>query len=135
MRLYIKEECSFSTYASEPQSVFEEFRDLAKADQETLWMLGVNAKNKIMCKEIIALGSLDVAIVYPRIIFKRMLMTDSSSLVLVHNHPSGVPEPSNDDMRLTSIVKDGCKLLDMKLLDHMIIGDGKYFSFRERNIL
>ena len=135
MKLFIKERCSFTSYASAPEQVFQEFKMLSQADQETLWILGMNVKNKVMCKEMIALGSLDTAIVYPRMIFKRLLQTDSSSLILVHNHPSGLPEPSADDMRLTSVVKDGCKLMDMKLLDHVIIGEGTYFSFREKNLM
>ncbi len=135
MRLFVKEKCGFRYYASAPEKVFEEFKDLANADQETLWMLGMNVKNRVKCKELISLGSLDTAIIYPRMVFKRMLMTDSTSLILVHNHPSGMPEPSNEDIRLTSVIKDGCKLLDMKLLDHVIIGEGTYFSFREKNLM
>ncbi|OGV53885.1 MAG: hypothetical protein A2X45_08840 [Lentisphaerae bacterium GWF2_50_93] len=135
MKLYVKEKCSFTSYASEPSQVYDEFKSLSQADQETLWILGMNAKNKVMLKELISLGSLDVAVVYPRVIFKRLLMTDSSSLILVHNHPTGVPDPSNDDIRLTSVVKDGAKIFDIKVLDHIIIGDSSYFSFRERNLL
>lgn len=135
MKLYIKEKCGFSIYTTSPEQVFNEFKDLANADQESLWILGLNVKNKVMCKEMISLGSLDNATVYPRMIFKRLLMTDSSSVVVVHNHPSGIPDPSNDDVRLTTIIKDGCKLMDMKLLDHVIIGEGTYFSFREKNLL
>ena len=135
MKLFIKEKCSFSIYTTSPEQVYEEFKDLADADQESLWILGLNTKNKVMCKEMIALGGLDSTIVYPRVIFKRLLMTDSSSLVVLHNHPSGIPEPSADDIRLTTIIKDGCKLMDIKLLDHVIVGEGKYFSFREKNLL
>ncbi len=135
MKLYIKEKCGFSIYTTSPEQVYEEFKDLADADQESLWILGLNVKNKVMCKEMVSLGSLDTAIVYPRMIFKRLLMTDSSSVIVVHNHPSGLPEPSTDDIRLTSVIKDGCKLMEMKLLDHVIVGEGQYFSFRERNML
>lgn len=135
MKLYIKEKCSFNYYTTSPEQVFNEFKDLANADQESLWILGLNTKNKVMCKELVALGGLDTTVVYPRIIFKRLLMTDSSSVVIVHNHPSGLPEPSNDDMRLTTTIKDGAKIFDIKLLDHLIVGEGRYFSFREKNLI
>ena len=135
MKLFIKEKCGFSVYTASPEQVFNEFRVLENADIESLWILGLNTKNRVQCKEMISLGSLDTAVVYPRVIFKRLLMTDSSSVILVHNHPSGQPEPSNDDIRLTTAVKDGCKLMDIKLLDHIIIGEGRYFSLREKNLL
>ena len=135
MKLFIKEKCSFNYYTTSPEQVFNEFKDLANTDQESLWILGLNTKNKVMCKEMVALGGLDTTVVYPRVIFKRLLMTDSSSVIMVHNHPSGIPEPSNDDVRLTTVVKDGCKLMDIKLIDHLVIGEGTYFSFREKNLL
>lgn len=135
MKLFIKEKCGFNIYTTSPSQVYEEFKDLANTDQESLWILGLNTKNKVMCKEMVALGGLDTTVVYPRVIFKRLLMTDSSSVIMVHNHPSGLPEPSNDDIRLTTTVKDGGKIMDIKLLDHLIVGDGTYFSFREKNIL
>jgi len=135
MKLSIKEKCGFTVYASSPEQVYQEFRDLSQIDQESLWVLGLSAKNRVQCKEMISLGGLDSAIVYPRVILKRLLMTDSCSVVVIHNHPSGHVEPSSDDIRLTTVIKDSCKLLDIKLLDHVIIGENQYFSFRERNIL
>lgn len=136
MKLYIKEKCGFSVYTTSPEQVYEEFKDLADADQESLWILGLNTKNRVQCKEMISLGSLDTTVIYPRVVFKRLLMADCSSVILVHNHPSGQPEPSNDDIRLTTTIKDGAKIFDIKLLDHVIVGDdGKYFSFREKNLL
>ena len=135
MKLYIKEKCGFNYYTTSPEQVFDGFKDLANADQESLWILGLNTKNRVQCKEMVSLGSLDTAVVYPRVIFKRLLMTDSSSVIMVHNHPSGIPEPSADDIRLTTTIKDGCKIMDVKLLDHLVIGEGRYFSFREINLL
>ena len=133
--MFIKEKCGFNIYTTNPEQVYEEFKELKDADQESLWILGLNTKNKVMCKEMIALGGLDTTIVYPRVVFKRLLMADCSSVILVHNHPSGIPEPSADDIRLTTTIKDGCKIMDVKLLDHLVIGEGRYFSFREKNLL
>jgi len=134
MRLHIKEKSDMGYYASDPNAVYEEFKALRDADQESLWILGLNAKNKVKIKVMVNLGGLDSCIVYPQVIMKRLLVADCSSLIMVHNHPSGHPEPSNDDIRLTSMVRDACKLLDIKLLDHVIIGNS-YFSFREKNII
>ncbi|OGV56492.1 MAG: hypothetical protein A2X45_03505 [Lentisphaerae bacterium GWF2_50_93] len=135
MKLYVKEKSDLGYYASEPSSVFQEFKCLADADQESLWILGTNTKNKVKIKEMINLGGLDSCNVYPRIIFKRLIMTDCSAVIMIHNHPSGIPDPSNDDIRLTSIVKDGAKIFDIRLLDHIIVGENSYFSFREKNLI
>ncbi|MFA6291826.1 MAG: JAB domain-containing protein [Victivallales bacterium] len=135
MKFHIKERPAMNYYAGSPALVFDEFKELSQADQESMWILGLNVKNRVQCKELVALGGLDTTCVYPRVIFKRLLMTDSSSVILVHNHPSGQVEPSNDDIRLTSVIKDGCKVFDIRLLDHVIIGEGTYFSFREKNLI
>ncbi|HCE45529.1 MAG TPA: DNA repair protein [Lentisphaeria bacterium] len=135
MKLFIKEKCSFTVYASSPEQVFQEFKNLADADQESLWILGLNAKNRVMCKEMVSLGGIDSAVVYPRVILKRLLMTDSSSVIVIHNHPSGHVEPSADDIRLTATIKDACKTLDIRVLDHVVVGENQYFSFCERGIL
>lgn len=135
MRFHIKEKPAMNYYAGSPSLVFDEFKYLAQADQESLWILGLSTKNKVMCKELIALGGLDTCVVYPRVICKRLIMSDSCSVILIHNHPSGQPEPSNDDIRLTTAVKDACKTLDIRVLDHLIVGEGTYFSFREKNLI
>lgn len=134
MRFHVREKCDMGFYAAEPTAVYQEFKTLAEADVETMWLLGLTVRNKVKIKEMVAMGSLDNCVVYPRVICKRLLMTDCSSAVLVHNHPTGNVDPSNDDIRLTAVVKDAFKVLDLKLLDHVIIGTS-YFSFRERNLL
>jgi DNA repair protein RadC len=119
---------------TDPAVVFEEVQALKDADQESLWVLGVDAKNKVRCKTMIHLGGLDNCSVDPKIVFKRLIVSSSTSFILVHNHPSGNPEPSHDDIRLTTALKEGSKILDIKFLDHVIVGE-TYFSFRERNLI
>ena len=93
----------------------------------------MNPKNKVKIKEMVCLGGFDECNVYPRVIYKRLIMADCSSMIMVHNHPSGDPAPSMADLKLTQIIRDGCKLLDIKFLDHVIIGD-TYFSFTEKKV-
>lgn len=135
MIFHIKEKSDMGYYTTEPMSVYNEFKTLAEADQECLWILGMSTKNRVKIKEMVSLGGLDSCLIYPRVIVKRLLLTDCSSVIIVHNHPSGVPDPSNDDVRLTTAIKDACKLMDIKLLDHIIVGDQTYFSFREKNLI
>ena len=118
-----------------PESVFEELKEIGKADQESLWIVMMNTKNMMIRKEMVILGNMDSAIVDVKIVFRRLLQHGATSFIACHNHPSGVTEPSQDDIRLTSVLKDASKLLDFKFLDHVIIGEKTYFSFREKGLI
>ena len=121
---------------SSPQSVYDFSRvKLSHLENEVFMVIYLNTKNHVQGHEIIDEGTVDTAIVYPRKIVKAVIEKKASSVILVHNHPSGVCEPSNDDIRLTSAVKDSLKSVDVKVLDHIISGKFGYFSFREKNLI
>ncbi len=80
-------------------------------------------------------GTLDSASVYPREVVKRSLEFNAAALILAHNHPSGVAEPSQADRRITRRISDALALVDIRLLDHFVIGDGEIISFSERGWL
>ena len=80
-------------------------------------------------------GTVSSSIASTREIFREALKGGAVSIVLVHNHPSGDPEPSEDDVALTEQVQEGAKLLDLCLMDHLIIGDQTYYSFKERGLI
>jgi DNA repair protein RadC len=80
-------------------------------------------------------GTLDATLVHPREVFKAALLANAATIVLAHNHPSGNPAPSPDDMALTRRLIDAGRLLGVDVLDHIVIGDGRYVSFRERGWL
>jgi len=73
--------------------------------------------------------------VHPREIFKEAIRKSAASIIMVHNHPSGDPSPSSEDIAATSRIKEVGKIVGIDLLDHIIIGDGKYISLREKNLL
>ena len=83
----------------------------------------------------LASGTLNQAAVYPREVVKAALEKQAAALILAHNHPSGISTPSSADKRLTLRLKEALGLLDIRLLDHLIIGDGEYTSFAEHGLL
>ena len=94
----------------------------------------LDGKNRLSCVDRVAVGSLNSAIVHPREVFKTALLSSAAALILIHNHPSGDPTPSREDLELTGRLKEAGELLGIKVLDHVIIGD-TYVSLCERGLL
>ena len=121
--------------------IYETFgAELQARDRELLRVLLLDTKLRLLAVEDVALGSLNECIAHPREIFRPAIMHSAYAAILVHNHPSGDPTPSQADNRLTRQLGDAAKLLQINFLDHIIIGlpDGgrvPYFSFREAGML
>lgn len=114
------------------REVFEYIRLEAESlEREHFWILTLNSRNQITGKDLVSMGSLDAAIVHPREIFKCCIKKSAAAIILVHNHPSGDPDPSDDDMDITRRLVDAGKLLGIHVLDHVVVARGKYFSMRE----
>jgi len=109
--------------------------DLRYKKREHFMILLLNTKNHVLSREEISVGSLNASIVHPREIFKIPLQKSAASIILVHNHPSGDPSPSHEDVSVTRRLVDAGKLLGVAVCDHIIIGDGCYFSFKEKGLL
>jgi len=117
---------------SSPENVAELGCELlGKADRETFLTICVDNKNQINAINTVSIGSLDQTIVHPREAFKAAILANASSVIFMHNHPSGNIIPSNADIELTKILVDAGKLLCIKVHDHLIIGGNHYFSFAE----
>ncbi|MGI6308040.1 MAG: RadC family protein [Dethiobacteria bacterium] len=95
----------------------------------------LNTKNQIISLEDISVGSLNASIVHPREIFHVSIKKSAAAIILVHNHPSGDPHPSREDLEVTTRVAEAGKILGISVLDHLIIGEGKYFSLKEKGLL
>lgn len=102
---------------------------------EEFWILLLNQSNSIISREIISTGSLTASLADPRKIFKLAIEKLAASIILSHNHPSGNLKPSESDINLTNKLANAGKLLDIKILDHLIIGENSYFSFADEGIL
>ena len=104
-------------------------------EQEIVILVMLDTKNAMIDDVMISKGTVSASIISPREIFIKALSSRAVKIVLLHNHPSGMPAPSTDDMELTRQVKEAGQLLHIELADHIIIGDGVFYSFREEGLL
>jgi len=107
-------------------------------DKEHFWVLGVDTKNRIKYVELVSLGILDASCIHARETFRLAIGRAVSRIATIHNHPSGDPEPSSQDINTTKQLLESGKILGIELLDHIIIGDIKdrrFFSFREGGLV
>ncbi|GAC1619538.1 MAG: DNA repair protein RadC [Nevskia sp.] len=109
-----------------------QLRDL---DHEAFAALFLDSQHRVLAFEILARGTLNAASVYPREVIKRALSQQAAALIFAHNHPSGVAEPSEADRQLTRRLRDALALVDVRVLDHFVIGEGAPVSFAERGWL
>ncbi|MFA9398952.1 MAG: DNA repair protein RadC [Clostridiaceae bacterium] len=117
---------------SAAELVMEEMRNLKK---EYLKIILLNTKNIVIKIEDISIGSLNSSIVHPREVFTVAVEYSSASIIICHNHPSGDPSPSSEDINITKRLVECGKLLGIAVLDHIIIGNGKFISLKEKGII
>lgn len=123
------------TRFSAPQQVYETFSFLMHETKEMFLTLHLDGKNRIMAMDVVSIGSLNQSIVHPREVFKTACLSNAAALILIHQHPSGDPTPSAEDTAITRRLKEAGELMGIKVLDHIIIGDGEYCSFVETGLL
>jgi DNA repair protein RadC len=109
--------------------------EMGHLTQEHFVCLFLNTKNHVIGKQTIFVGSLDASIVHPREVFKEAIKRSSASVICLHNHPSGDPTPSREDIAITRTLREAGDLVGISLLDHIIIGDGRYVSLKEQGYL
>lgn len=124
---------------SNPQAVALLAQDLAREhddDTEHFWILILDVQNKLKCVHEVSHGSQSASIVHPREVFRAAILGGAAGLVLVHNHPSGDPTPSQDDRQLTRRLSEGARLLGLTIHDHVIIGNGtgRWVSLAEQGL-
>ncbi len=119
-----------------PEDVYDllRFRFLGE-NREHFAVLLMNTKNHLLKVEVVSIGSLDTSIVHPREVFSYAIKASSAAVILVHNHPSGNPEPSTEDKNLTSRLIKAGELLGISVLDHIIIGANDFFSFAKEQLI
>jgi DNA repair protein RadC len=119
-----------------PEDVFDllkaTFQDL---DREHFKVIHLNTKNQVLKIETSAIGILSSSPVHPREVFKEAIRMSSAGLILAHNHPSGDPSPSQDDLLLTVRLREAGELLGIQVIDHVIFGDNRFISLKERGQL
>lgn len=112
--------------------VMESMRHL---DREHFKAILLNVKNQVLALETISVGTLDSSVVHPRELFKAAIRKSSASIILLHNHPSGDPTPSREDIEITRRFYQSGEIIGISVLDHVIIGDNKFVSLKAKGII
>lgn len=123
---------SFTNPDSVAEYLFEHFRD---SYREEFIILLLNTKNNVISAKTIFTGTLNQALIHPREIFREAVLSGASSIILSHNHPSGDPTPSEEDISITLKLIEAGRNIGIKVLDHLIIGHLKYISLKEKGII
>lgn len=113
------------------EEVLAQLRDVAGKRQEYLIVFYLNARYELLQKEVVGIGSLNSLQITPKEIFSPALQTPCAFLIISHNHPSGDPSPSDDDIRFTTKIHEAGEVMGIPLLDHLIVSKSGYFSFRD----
>lgn len=121
---------------SNARQTYEFLREvIADRDREIVVVLCLDTKNRLTCLNEAFAGTVNQSFANPREIFKVALLSNALNVILAHNHPSGDPAPSSDDERITQTVRQAGETLGIRLLDHIIVGNGSFYSFAEENRL
>ncbi|HOB43939.1 MAG TPA: DNA repair protein RadC [Bacillota bacterium] len=123
---------------SSPDQVYKAITMLTNAEEEAQEVFGIlvlNIKNKIVAVHEISRGILNSSMTHPREVFKPAILHNAAAIVCFHNHPSGDPEPSKDDILITHRLVEAGKIMGIEVFDHIIVGDNGYVSLKERGVI
>jgi DNA repair protein RadC len=109
--------------------------DMRYLDRESFRVILLDTKNHVLGIETVSLGSLNASIVHPRELFRHAIRRSAAAVILVHNHPSGDPTPSREDLEITRKIHEAGQLLGIEVLDHLVIGDNRFVSFKEKGLI
>lgn len=112
-----------------------QLQELRTVKKEHFVVLYLNARNQLIYKETISIGTLNASLVHPREVFKPAIEYLSASIIIAHNHPSGETEASEDDLKLTKRLADAGKILGIEVVDHIIVAKDKFMSFKKKEII
>ncbi|QTD43256.1 DNA repair protein RadC [Sporosarcina sp. Te-1] len=134
-RLYQKHTEGKYTIRSPEDAAAYLMTDMASLQQEHFVALFLNVKNEVLHKQTVFIGSLNSSIVHPREIFREAVKRSAASIIVAHNHPSGHPTPSPEDIEVTKRLVEAGSIVGIELLDHVIIGDHRFISLKEKGYM
>ena len=118
-----------------PEQIYDLTRDIRAANREHFVGFYLNSRHQVLRRDFISIGSLNASIVHPREVYLPAIALSAASLVLAHNHPSGDPTPSEEDLAITRRLHEAGRLLGIELVDHVVVARDAFASFRERRLL
>ena len=128
-----KEKEKRAVYINSTEDILQECDNLKDLKKENFVALCLDGRDKLILKEKVSIGTLNASLVHPREVFKPAIEVSAASIVIIHNHPSGDPEPSRADIEITQQIKKAGDIMGINVMDHVIIGDG-YYSFRKKGV-
>ena len=126
-----KEKEKEEVYISSTEDIVKECNNLKDLKKESFVVLCLDGRNKLLRKETVSIGTLNASLVHPREVFKPAIEMSAASVIIVHNHPSGDPEPSREDIKVSNQIVEAGEILGIPVVDHVIIGSGAY-SFKDK---
>ena len=126
------------TRISCPKDIYEVLTKVCRIQcnaEEVFILITLNTKNIVTGYFEVHRGTINTSLVHPREVFKRALLNNASNIMVAHNHPSGDPNPSKEDIQITERLKEAGNLLGINLIDHIIVGEDKYISLKEKGVL
>jgi DNA repair protein RadC len=121
-----------------PDQAYKAITEITSVEEEAQEVFGIlvlNTKNKIVAVHEVSRGALNSSLVHPREVFKPAVLHNAAAIICFHNHPSGDPEPSREDMKITERLKNAGEILGISVYDHIIVGDDRYISLKERRVM
>jgi DNA repair protein RadC len=134
-QIYAKEKIILKKELNSPQAIFEFLKEkIGKEGKEHFAIMFFDARNKLIFNDV-SIGSISASIVHPREVFNNAVVKGASYIIIAHNHPSGDPSPSLEDMATTKRLVEAGRILGISVQDHVVIGRTSYYSFAENNLL
>ena len=133
-RLY-KEKVEKEVFINSPKDILKEVGHIRENKKENFIALYLDARNRLIYKETVSIGTLNANLVHPREVFEPAIRYLAAQIIIVHNHPSDDPEPSEDDLEVTKRLLEAGKILGIDIIDHVVLAKTSYFSFKEKGKL
>ncbi|MBU1179736.1 DNA repair protein RadC, partial [Patescibacteria group bacterium] len=117
------------------QDIHNQLRDLHNHKKEHFVVFYLDSRNQEIKRETISIGTLNASLIHPREVFEPAIAHHSAQIIVAHNHPSGDPEPSEDDIEITKRLQEAGKILGIEVTDHIVVAKNGFYSFKEQGIL
>jgi len=134
-RRFFKPKEEKEIYIYSPKDVLKQTSHLQENKKENFVVLYLDARNKLILKETVSIGTINASLIHPREVFEPAIRELAVQIILVHNHPSGDPEPSEDDLAMTKRLVEAGKILGIDVIDHIIVAKDKFFSFKDKRLI
>ncbi len=134
--MLVREGSPSSRELSSPSAVFAYMRPKCRRlDREHFWRIDLDARSRVLGYEVVSVGTISASLVHPREVLKGAILNNAAGIIVAHNHPSGDTSPSAEDKDVTRRLQRAGELMGIPLLDHMVLADGGFFSFKERGLI